>query len=232
MTSRYNKYFLILAASLVLSGCGATKPAATAKITPAASATELKLDPQNTPKISLVPRDDGHELTLNLSNIPTSISQIEYELLYTASDNGNDIEKGLGDTIKLTNNEITIERKLLLGTASCTNGCKYKYDENVNGGTVTITLITADNQVASLESPFALTSTALIKKEGAISLKSENFSIKAKPSSTEYFILLKNYQSGFSIFSSGSGKGTISEISPSTFSKIDKNTIVGDYLPQ
>ena len=230
-----SKYFTVLAlasCALLLSACGASK--STPKVTPTPRpASELKLDSKNMPKIVLSPREDGHELTMNLSNIPSNISQIDYELLYTASDNGNDIEKGLGDTIKLNSGETTIERKLLLGTASCTNGCKYKYDDGINGGTLTFTLMTTDNQSATLESPFTLTSSAAIKKTGDISLKSENFSAKAKPaSSTEFFILVKNYQNGFSIFSSGSGKGTVGEINPSTLVKADKTSIVGDYLPQ
>ena len=42
------------------------------------------------------------------------------------------MEKGVGDTVKLTSN--SFEKDLLLGTESCTNGCKYKFDEGVVGG--------------------------------------------------------------------------------------------------
>ena len=62
-----------------------------------------------------------------------------------------------------------------------------------------------------------------------MTLKSDNFTISAKPSSNDFFILLKNTKNGYSVFSNGNGKGTVSQITPATFTKADKNTITGDY---
>ena len=221
------KAFLILGSLILLSACGVNKTPPVTKVapTPPTSAFEFKSDEK--PLTSLTPRSDGHQLTLKIDKIPSSISQIEYELIYTASDNGMDIEKGLGDTIKL-NGESTISRDLLLGTASCTNGCKYKYDNGVSYGTVTLTFMTANNQVTTYTGPFTLKNGAEIRKTGSLVLKEDNFTIRAKPiSSTEYFILLRNYQNGYNVFSSDTGKGTVTELSPSTFTKSDKTTITG-----
>ena len=71
----------------------------------------------------------------------------------TGKEDGNmEIEKGLGDTIKDVGT--TIERKLLLGTESCTNGCKYKYDEGVSGGTISLKFSLRNKpQVATIDIP-------------------------------------------------------------------------------
>lgn len=223
------KVLITLTLSLLfLTGCTPKKTSNLPSPTPAPAIIELPVDKR--PYISLIPRDDGHELTLLVKNIPNNIISIDYELLYTAvdKDTSMEIEKGDGDTISI--NSASFERKVLLGTASCTNGCKYKYDEGVTGGTISLTLLTKDNNAASFETPFVLKNSTQIKKDGSLSLKTENFTIKAKPAKEEFFILLKNYQPKFSVFSSGSGKGTVTSISPENISKADTTTITGDYL--
>ena len=107
-------------------------------------------------------------------------------------DQGNEIEKGLGDTIKDVSRKIS--KDMLLGTESCTNGCKYKYDEGVSCGTLTLNFITDNGQVSTYETPFVFKSTADIKKAGGLGLPTENFSIKAKATANEYFVLLHNYR--------------------------------------
>lgn len=149
---------VLLSSTLILSSCGAKKPVVTAAPTPVPR--ELTITDDQKPTIALTPREDGHELTLNISKINSIFTKIEYELIYTAQDSGLSIEKGVSGNVEpkdLTNGQV--ERKILLGTESCTNGCKYKYDAGVNGGSLNLTLITKDNQVASLEMPFTLTST-------------------------------------------------------------------------
>lgn len=150
--------FLLLISSFILSSCGAKKTAITATPTPVPR--ELTITEDQKPIISLTPREDGHELTLNISKINPIFIKIEYELIYTAVDSGLEIEKGVSGNFEVKDliNGVG-ERKILLGTESCTNGCKYKYDSGVNGGSLNLTLITKDNQVASLERPFTLTST-------------------------------------------------------------------------
>ncbi|MBU1130185.1 hypothetical protein KKE45_02585 [Patescibacteria group bacterium] len=194
--------------------------------TPTPRITEIELEDR--PYISLIPRTDGHELKLKIEKIPENIKEIEYELIYLAIDNNLEIEKGMGDTIQFESN--SLERDLLLGTASCTNTCKYKYDEGITGGTLSILFITKNDQVATYQTSFLLTDTTAIKQNNGLSLESENFNITVTASANEYFILLKNYNENFSVFSSGSGKGKISNITPSTYTKEDISLITGDYV--
>ena len=74
---------VILASSFFLSGCG-KKTTTTAKPTTTTKkpTTELVLAESEKPIISLIPRADGHELKLKLDNIPSSVNQIDYELIY------------------------------------------------------------------------------------------------------------------------------------------------------
>lgn len=151
--------FVLLVSSFILSACGTKKTVSTA--TPTPIPREFIITDDQKPAVLLTAREDGHELTLKLNKIDPVFTKIEYELIYTASDSGLEIEKGVSGNIesKDIQNGSSVDRKILLGTESCTNGCKYKYDAGVNGGTLNLTLITKDNQVASLEMPFTLTST-------------------------------------------------------------------------
>jgi hypothetical protein len=183
---------------------------------------EMTLEEGQQPYISLKPQSDGHRLDLKITNIPSIVSEIEYDLIYTAQDENLEIEKGIGGTAEIENQ--TFERDLLLGTESCTNGCKYKYDEGITGGTLILNLLTEDNKSAYFEAPFVFAN-------GVTSLALEDITITAKAKSkSEYFILIKNYQSTYSVFSSANGIGTVSSIDPSTITKEDMTTIAGDYL--
>lgn len=190
--------------------------------------SELVLSDDQKPYISLTPQADGHRLNLKISNIPESIKEIEYDLIYTAKDENIEIEKGVGGTAKIEGT--SMDRELLLGTESCTSGCKYKYDEGITGGTLSLSFITADSQSASYEAPFVLLTSADIKSKG-LNLETENFSIKASVSSkSDYFVLIKNFKPVYSVFSSGNGSGKVSSITPSTVTKKDTTVITGDYL--
>lgn len=222
------KYLLIvLVSSFFLSACG--KKTTPTKNDPSPIGKDLTLSESEKPIISLIPRADGHELKLKINNIPQNISDIEYELIYSAVDEGLEMEKGVGDSIKIDSKNI--DRDLLLGTSSCTNGCKYKYDQGVVGGTLSLTFLTADNQSLRYESSFVLKTSADIKKDGGLSLKLENFEIKGTVNGkNDYFVLIKNLPSYFSVFSSGSGKGNVTNINPTNISKEDKTSFVGNYL--
>ncbi len=224
----FSKYFFIVFVSaFFLSACG--KKTNTPKVIPTPIEQKLELEESEKPIISLVPRADGHELKLKINNIPANISDIEYELIYSAVDEGLEMEKGVGDSIKVTANNL--ERNLLLGTSSCTNGCKYKYDSGVVGGNLSLTFLTANNQSLRYESSFVLKTSADIKKDGGLTLSLENFNIKGTTTSkNDYFILIKNLPSYYSVFSSGSGKGSVTDITPNTVSKEDKTSLVGNYL--
>lgn len=191
--------------------------------------SELILSDSEKPIISLIPRADGHELKLKIDNIPVNITDIEYDLIYSAIDEGMEMEKGVGDTAKVTSKNL--ERDLLLGTSSCTNGCKYKYDQGIVGGTLSLTFLTATNQSLRYESSFVLKTSADIKKDGGLSLIVENIQIKGSTTSkSDYFILIKNLPSYYSVFSSGNGKGTVTDVTPDNISKEDKTSLTGNYL--
>jgi len=229
--------FLLLISTFLLSACGSKK---TASPTPAPSPTTgpvlVELSPAERPYISIIPRADGHELKLKISRIPSSIKQIEYELLYTATDNGMEIEKGIGDNLQV--NSPTIERDLLLGTSSCTNGCKYKYDNGVTGGSLSLTFITGNSQLSTFQTPFTLKSGSEIKKTG-LGLTTENFSLTAASVANDFYLLLKNYglpssdtaaKTVFSIFASGNGTAKNITTEPASTKVGGTNQLAGDYL--
>jgi hypothetical protein len=238
-TTSKAKIFTIITCALFLSACGSKKTSAPSP-TPTPEPKLIELDNSQKPYISLIPRQDGHELKMVISKIPQNVSQIEYELLYNATDNGLEIEKGVGDTIKLDKQAAKIERDLLLGTSSCTNGCKYKYDNGVTGGTLSLNFYTSTGQVFTFESPFTLKSAVEFKKNKSFALASDEISITASPSSSnDFFVLLKNFgapdntsqfSSIYSVFSSGSGIAKIQSIQPATLIKDDQSSLVGDYL--
>ncbi len=189
------KYLLILAAAmLTLSACGKKKPTQT--ITPTPAPRVVELSETDRPNIALFPRNDGHELTLTINSITEQIHGIEYELTYTATDGNIQIEKGAGGVIEssdLQNGKV--ERKILLGTESCTNGCKYKYDAGVTGGNLSFIFTTKDNQIATFETPFILKSSADVKKAGnQITWPEENFSQKPSKNSP-FYVVHRDYKS-------------------------------------
>ncbi|MFA6602873.1 MAG: hypothetical protein WCT01_03655 [Candidatus Shapirobacteria bacterium] len=233
--SKSSSFVAVIAFSfLFLTACGPKKTAITPPSpTPTPRLVELPLESR--PYVSLIPRADGHQLKLKITQI-SNLKEIEYELLYLAADEGNEIEKGVGDSLKITGS--SIERDLLLGTESCTNGCKYKYDANVHGGTLKLTFTTSQNQVATYETPFILTSGADWKKNNPLTIDENKFSLTALPtSSTEYFVITKNYgfppgvsgQAIYSVFSSGLGAGKVSQISPATITP-PSTGIAGNYV--
>lgn len=225
---------IVMLSTFLLTGCtkGKTTPKAPSP-TPTPRLVEIPLSER--PYVSLIPRADGHELKLIIKNIK-NITDIEYELLYIAKDEENEIEKGVGDSLKITGQ--SIERDLLLGTSSCTNGCKYKYDDNVHGGTLKLIFTTKNSQVATYETPFTLISGDEWKKQPTLSFHDGSFTIQATPSSaSEFFVLIKNYglPSGatasqiFSIFSSSTGKGKLVSVTPPSITP-PSTGLSGNYL--
>jgi len=191
------KIFVLLLASIILAACG---PGTTSKITPTPTSKVIEMPIADRPLVSLTPSADGHYLNLKLAGVPSSITSVEYEVIYQAVDNGSQIEKGIGDTIKLIT--ANIEKNLLLGTESCTSGCKYSYDKGIIGGHLTINFIDSNGQEATFNTPYILTTTTDINKNGAIALG--NFSVKPKTKLTgnDYFVMMNDYRGGYSVFSS------------------------------
>ncbi len=193
----------MIAVALLLSGCGAkTTPKTTTAPTSKPKTVDMAV--ADRPYVSLIPTADGHWLTLKISKIPSFVNTIEYELLYNAADGTNEIEKGVSGTVKESEITANVERKLLLGTESCTSGCKYAYDNGVYGGTLTLNFYTKDGQVSNYETPFALASSAKLKKDGQIKLDTEDFAIKTTGlTGSDFFVMLKNYTEVYSLFTSG-----------------------------
>jgi len=125
---------LILAGILILVGGGLwlTKGKggagkATPTPTPEKIISEVPLAER--PHVSLTPRADGRELTLNITNIKNATS-LEYELAYLS----NDLSRGVIGSVDLKG-ETSLTRPLLLGSCS-KNTCKY--DENVTEGNLVL----------------------------------------------------------------------------------------------
>lgn len=202
MTNKITYYSLILVSALLLSACTAKTTTPPVQPTPTPKLIEIPVGER--PLINLTPREDGRMLFLKISEIPFSVASIEYELIYSAKDESVEIEKGLGDTIKDVKG--SLERKLLLGTESCTNGCKYKYDEGVTGGTLSLKFFNSNGQVSTYESSFTLRSTADLKKDKMFKLPTDDFEIPlpGKFTGNNYFTFIKQFRGGYSVFSSGS----------------------------
>lgn len=196
--------FLVLVSSLFLSSCG-KKSETTVVPTPTPRLVELALEDR--PNVSLTSRSDGHELNLKLSSVSNNITKIEYELTYVAVDNGLEIEKGASGIIEkgdiVSGN---IERKILLGTESCTSGCKYKYDTGITGGNLNLIFTTSNSQISTFETPFIIRSTADIKKTGKLVWTEQNYTYTpTKLSGSNFFIVHKDFKNGtFIVTSSGS----------------------------
>ena len=191
------KPFFLIAASILLAACGS---GTASKITPTPATKVVEMPIADRPIISLTPSADGHYLDLKLEGVPSSINSIEYEVIYDAVDNGSQIEKGIGDTIKLITS--TIEKNLLLGTESCTSGCKYSYDKGIIGGQLTINFIDNNGQESTFDTPYVLKTTTDITKNGAITLGDFSVKPKTKLTGNDYFVLMNNYRGGYSVLSS------------------------------
>ncbi|NIO21708.1 MAG: hypothetical protein GTN76_13505, partial [Candidatus Aenigmarchaeota archaeon] len=84
------------------------------------------------PYITLTPSSDGHWLTIDVTRIQDAES-LEYELLYETEGGAT---QGSISSVKLKG-ETTYSKRILLGSES---SGKFKYDEGVTQGTVTVRL--------------------------------------------------------------------------------------------
>lgn len=127
------------------------------------------------PYVTLTPRTDGHELTLEISRIKNA-QTIEYELVYFSAG----LSRGVIGSIDL-DGEAAVERKLLLGTCS-RNVCKY--DEDITEGTLTLRFRAPDG-VRKFIADFNL-------QQGDETLTSidGNFQLKGKFSPTTFYLTM------------------------------------------
>lgn len=139
-------FSFIIFSTLFLSGCGPKKSSKVPTNVPKAQPTPYPTKPieqsiGERPFVSILPTSDSHWLTLEVKNIPAGTKNLEYELLYFADVEGNKIERGVSTIGQpaLLESQTDFLKKILLGTASCTTGtCKYKYDEGVTEGTLSL----------------------------------------------------------------------------------------------
>ncbi|MFA5026067.1 MAG: hypothetical protein WC503_06180 [Candidatus Shapirobacteria bacterium] len=195
---------LILISALIFSACGKKT---TTTVVPTPTPRLIEMAPADRPQVSLTPRADGHELILNINSISQSISKIEYELTYVAVDNKLEIEKGASgiiETVDIATGKV--ERKILLGTESCTSGCKYKYDSGVTGGNLNLIFTTVNSQISTFDTPFILRTTAEIKKAGKLIWTEQDYTYTpTKLTGSNYFIAMKDFKNdGYMVTSSGS----------------------------
>lgn len=106
------------------------------------------------PYVNLIPTADGHWVNLEITGIQSGIKSIDYELVYFAGDLGNKVERGVAGSVDLKG-EVSFSRKILFGSESCTVKCKYKYDENVSEGSLTLK-IHKENSTEKYESVYRL----------------------------------------------------------------------------
>ncbi len=186
---------LILISMLFISACGKK---ATVTVVPTPTPRLVEMAVENRPLISLTSRSDGHELTLKIGSISGEITKIEYEVTYTANDNGLEIEKGASGIVESSDIATgNVSRKILLGTESCTSGCKYKYDNGVTGGNLNLIFTTKNGQISTFESPFILLSNTDVKKAGKLLWTAENYTFTpTKFINGSYFIAHKDYKNG------------------------------------
>lgn len=187
---------LLLFSVLFLSACGQKTTQKASLPTPTPRLVEMAKEIR--PNISLTPRSDGHELTLKFSSISSEISKIEYEITYLATDGNLEIEKGASGLISSKDFiNASAERKILLGTESCTSGCKYKYDTGVTGGNMNIIFTTSNGQISTFNTDFILRSSADIRKSGKILWQEKDYRYTPKKGGTNnFYIVYQDYKSG------------------------------------
>ena len=120
-------------------------------------AKKIEIQENQEPKIELNIANDRSGGSLTISAIDNMFESLEYELIYLAEHEGQEIERGVAGGPFQISESRKIREDFLFGTESCTTGvCKRKIDENVSGGTLIIRLKTADNQRWTKEMEFTI----------------------------------------------------------------------------
>lgn len=140
---------MVVVSGFLLSGCSPKPDTSSPTGISGPNPTQIPEKPveqtiKERPYVVLTPSADGHWLNLEVRNIVKGTLGISYELVYFADVEGNKLERGVssGDKPVELMGQTEYSKKILLGSASCTTGtCKYKYDDNVTEGTLTLTLV-------------------------------------------------------------------------------------------
>ena len=146
MLKKLSPIIFIIFCGLVLSGCSLGKNKNSQDATPTVkpnpkAVKSIEKSVKERPFVSLTPTTDGHRLTIRIRNISPQVKSLEYELIYFADFEGNKIERGLdtGGRPVFLEGKTEFSKEILFGSESCTTGkCKYRYDEGVSEGTLTL----------------------------------------------------------------------------------------------
>jgi len=128
------------------------------------------------PVASLTPTEDGHWLNLKVEKLLSDAAIMDYELLYRVADGRT---QGVPGSIKLDGLD-EVARELLLGSES---SGKYRYDEGVKEGTLTLRFRTEKGKlIAKFSTDFVLLagSDELVSLDGKLAVtpeKSDGFYI-------------------------------------------------------
>ena len=165
--------------------------------------TVKEIPAEERPVVSLLPSADGHYLKLTIAQIKVkNAGSLDYELLYTLPDGRT---QGVPGTVKLSGADIV--KDLLLGSES---SGKFRYDEGVDGGTVTIRFRDAKGKL------IGRLSTKFTMQTGVTTLASFDGSFKYeldKKAAGVFFVTMQTfaepnpssvvvYQNGYGIFAS------------------------------
>jgi len=126
------KFLLLAIFSLFLVGCGRSQPK-----DPKPEPKPKLISQADLPTVFLTPYVDKHRLDITISNIKAP--RMDYQIIYTANINGNQVERGFGGRdIKVNSNQLIREGKDAVVFGSESSG-KFKYDEGVKNGSIEIT---------------------------------------------------------------------------------------------
>lgn len=126
-------------------------------LTPTPKIAKVELSDQEEPKVELEIQPDRSGAVLLISSIDQRFDQLEYELIYLAESEGQEIERGVaGGPIEIASSR-KIREDILFGTESCTTGtCRRKIDKNVSQGRLIIHLATPEGSSWSVEREFSI----------------------------------------------------------------------------
>lgn len=136
------------------------------------------------PFANLTPTSDGHYINLKIDKITLpKVASLDYELLYELPDGRT---QGVPGTVDL-NGQTSFERKLLLGSES---SGKFRYDEGVNGGSLTIRLRGSNGKLlAKFSTKWHLQST-----DSELTSIDQNFTYKLeKKPKGMYFVTMETF---------------------------------------
>ncbi len=152
--------FAVIVLSWLFSWGMGTKKDENGPILPSPTISQISLSGEKEPEMELDINSDRSGATLTVWEIDDQFSELEYELIYIAESDGQEIERGVaGGPLDIPDNR-RIEEDVLFGTESCTTGvCKRHIDKNVSSGVLIIRLITSDDQVWSTEKEFEIEKT-------------------------------------------------------------------------